>query len=90
MSEFHAEASQATASECLAHGPYVAARVGFEPTTLWTKGDESTNEPPRPTTRHLMHSLMLSRIDYCNVAFAGLSAVATQFHSARGGHQHSC
>ena len=49
MSEFHAEAPQATASEGLAQGPYVAARAGFEPTTLRTKGDESANEPPRPT-----------------------------------------
>ena len=47
--EFHAEAPQATASERLAQGPYVAARAGFEPTTLRTKGDESTNEPPGPT-----------------------------------------
>ena len=23
-------------------------RAGFEPTALWTKGYESTNEPPRP------------------------------------------
>ena len=30
-------------------GPCVAARAGFEPTTLWMKGNESTNEPPRPT-----------------------------------------
>src|SRR6218665_2499167 len=28
---------------------YVAARTGFEPMTLRTKGDESANEPPRPT-----------------------------------------
>ena len=39
-------------SEGLAQGPYVAARVGFEPMTLRTKGDESTNEPPRPTVYH--------------------------------------
>ena len=26
--------------------PYVAVRAGFEPVTLWTKGNESTNEPP--------------------------------------------
>ena len=39
--EFHAEAPQATASEGLAQGPYVAARAGLEPTTLRTKGDES-------------------------------------------------
>ena len=48
VSEFLAEALQATASERLAQGPYVAARAGFEPTTLRTKGGESTNEPPCP------------------------------------------
>jgi len=31
VSEFHAEASQATASEGLAQGLYVAATAGFEP-----------------------------------------------------------
>jgi len=36
--EFHAEAPQATASYGLAQGPYVAARAGFEPTTLQLKG----------------------------------------------------
>ena len=50
MSDFHADAPKETASEGLAKGPYLAARAGFEPTTLQTKGDESTNEPPRPTT----------------------------------------
>src|SRR6218665_2535520 len=49
QSEFHAEAPRATASEGLASGRYVAARTGFEPTTLRTEGDKSTNEPPRPT-----------------------------------------
>jgi len=39
----HAEALQANASEGLTQGPYVAAREGFEPTTLRTKGIESTN-----------------------------------------------
>ena len=34
----------------LAQCPYVAARMGFEPTTLRTKDVESTNAPPRPTT----------------------------------------
>ena len=48
LSEFHAEVPQAIASEGLAQGPCVAARVGFEPATLRMKGDESTNEPPRP------------------------------------------
>src|SRR6218665_1979539 len=49
VSEFHAEAPLAAASEGFAQGPYVAARAGFEPMTLRTKGDESTNKPPRPT-----------------------------------------
>jgi len=44
VSEFHAEVPQATASEGLAKGPYVASRTGFEPTILQTKGGESTNE----------------------------------------------
>ena len=45
--EFHAEALQATVSEGLAHGPYVA--VGFEPATLRTQGNDLTTEPPHPT-----------------------------------------
>ena len=49
VSEFHAEASQATASEGLAQSPYMAARAGFEPATLRTKGVESINEQLRPT-----------------------------------------
>src|SRR6218665_124060 len=44
----HAEAPQATASEGLAQGPYVAASAGFEP----AKGIDSTNAPPRPTQRY--------------------------------------
>ena len=34
-------------SEGLAQGPYVAARVGFEPTTFRTQDIELTTEPPR-------------------------------------------
>ena len=34
VSEFRAKAPQATTSEGLAQGLYVAARVGFEPTTF--------------------------------------------------------
>ena len=45
----HAEALQTTVSEGLAQDPYVAARVGIEPTTLRSKGIDSTNAPPRPT-----------------------------------------
>ena len=54
VSEFHAEASQATVNEELAKGPYVAARAGVEPTTLRAKGDESTNKPQRPTTYYVL------------------------------------
>src|SRR6218665_412724 len=49
VSEFRDETSQATASEGHTQGPYVAARAGFEPATVRTKGVESTNETPRPT-----------------------------------------
>src|SRR6218665_1459436 len=45
---FTTEAPQATASEGLAQGPYVATRAGFEPATLRTKSVESTNGLPRP------------------------------------------
>ena|SRR6218665_3342546 len=41
---------QLRVSEGLVQGPYVAARAGFEPTTLRTKGAESTNEPHAPNT----------------------------------------
>ena len=51
VSEFHPEKPQATANEGLAQGPYMAARVGFEPTTLRMKGVESTSDPPRPTNK---------------------------------------
>ena len=49
MSEFHAEAPQAIVSEALAQGPYVAAKAGFEPTTLLSRGIDSTNAEPRST-----------------------------------------
>src|SRR6218665_1721980 len=45
MSEFYAEAPQATASEALAPGPYVAATAGFKHATLRSIGIDSTNEP---------------------------------------------
>jgi len=32
----------------LAKGPYMAARVGFEPTTLRTEGTKLTTDPPTP------------------------------------------
>src|SRR6218665_3377491 len=57
VSEFHAEVTWTTVSEELAKGPYVAARPGFEPTTLRSTAIDSTNEPPRPT-------IVLSEIHY--------------------------
>ena len=54
MSEFHTEAPQTTATEGLAQGPYMAARAGFETTTLQTKGNESTIEPPRSFHKHYL------------------------------------
>ena len=48
--EFHGEAPQATVSEGLAQGPYVAARAGVEPMTLRTKGVDCTNAPHTPHT----------------------------------------
>src|SRR6218665_2100122 len=41
---------QATAAKGLAQGPYVAARAGVEPTTLWLRVIISTKAPPRPST----------------------------------------
>src|SRR6218665_1194780 len=48
VSECHAEAPQATVSEGLAQGPYVAARVGVEPTTIRLRVIDLTSAPPRP------------------------------------------
>ena len=65
MSEFHAEAPQATVSQGLAQGPYVAARAGFEPATLRTRVDESTSEPPRSNIQHdvIISSLVPQKCD---------------------------
>src|SRR6218665_996871 len=46
--EFTRRCAQATVSEGLAQGPYVAARAGLEPTTLRSKGVDSTSAPRRP------------------------------------------
>ena len=59
MLEFHAEAPQATVNKGLAQGPYVMSKAGFEPTTLQTKGDASTNEPPHPTNVILLLLLLV-------------------------------
>ena len=47
------EVPQATVSEGLAQGSYVAARAGVEHMTLRMKGVESTNAPPTPHVYHL-------------------------------------
>jgi len=44
----HDEALQATASEGLAQGPYVAVRAGFEAAIIRSKGIDSINASPRP------------------------------------------
>ena len=61
----HAQALQATVSEGLAQEPYVAARARFEPMTLWSKGIDSTNAPPRPNVGHtsLLVGLILMALD---------------------------
>src|SRR6218665_3509577 len=66
VSEFHAEAPQATAGKGLAQGPYVAARAGVEPTTLRLKVIDSTNAPPRPTMYVCMYVCM------CNIVCVGV------------------
>ena len=45
----HAEALQATVSEGLSQGPYMADRAENEPTTLRSKGVVSANGPPCPS-----------------------------------------
>ena len=50
----HTEALQATVSEGLAQGPYVAARLGFEPATFRMQATEPTTEPPCPTVIIIM------------------------------------
>src|SRR6218665_86965 len=58
----HAEALRVTASEGPAQALHVAARAGFEPATLRSKGIDSTNEQPRPTPGW-MHEWMDIDID---------------------------
>ena len=78
MSEFHAEAPQATASEGLAQGPYVAARARVEPMTLWVKGVDSTNAPP------MSHwHIHVSHVKLCRVVFQDGSFLVRK--SQRGG-----
>ena len=38
-------------SQGFAQGPYVVARVGFEPAIFRKQGTELTTEPPRPTNQ---------------------------------------
>ena len=47
---------QATGSEGLARGLYMAAGMGFEPANFQTQDTEPTTEPPSPNM-HSPHSL---------------------------------
>jgi len=42
-------------SEALPQGPYVAARVGFEPAALLAQDSKRTTEPPSPTSSGKFH-----------------------------------
>ena|SRR6218665_1892529 len=59
-------------NEGLAQGPYVAARVGFEPATYQTEGTEPTTEPlrmyapPYMQTYIVLHAHMLTYVHYDN------------------------
>ena len=66
VSEFHTLGQQATASEGLAQGHYVAARAEFEPTTLRTKGDESNQWATMPQTSdpHFLISKFLTMAEF--------------------------
>ena len=54
--------AQATVSKGLALGPYVAARVGVEPTTLRLRVIDLTNAPPRSTMTYEKELLSLFKI----------------------------
>src|SRR6218665_2114541 len=58
--EFYAETPQATASEGLAQGPYMAARAGVKPMTLRTKHVDSTNAPHTPHIYTVIYLITLS------------------------------
>ena len=80
MPEFHAETPQATMSEGLAQGPYVAARAGVKPMTLRTKGVDSTKAPPRPTiscrNRKCKPTSTLRLIDYPEYAIQNVENIS--------------
>src|SRR6218665_259433 len=60
--------AQATAGKGLAHGPYMAARAGVEPTTLRLRVIASTNAPPCPTKYNVgLHYNRLAAS--CDVSF---------------------
>ena len=64
VSEFRVEVPQAIVSEGLAQGPYVAVRAEFEPTTLWSKGIDSTNAPLHPTIQQVNHWTLITYPQY--------------------------
>jgi len=54
----HAEAQHATVSEGLTQGRYVAARAGFKPATLWSKGIDSNMRHHAPLYGPCNHNLL--------------------------------
>ena len=77
----YTEALQATVSEGLAQGLYMAARAEFEPTTLRSKGIDSTNAPPRLTkNKHLTNYI------WCSIIFDKINIKAnTMLKAVRNG-----
>src|SRR6218665_2401911 len=69
-----AEALQVIVSEGLAQGPYVVARVGFEPMTIWLKGIDSINVPPCP-----IKSCLKYVVDVCYSCFTYLMLVVIRY-----------
>ena len=63
----HAEALQATASELLAQGPYVVARVGFEPATLQAPNLPLSHHAPRGDVSRSPMNELTHRVWYCCV-----------------------
>ena len=60
--------AQATVGKELAQGPYVTARAGVEPTTLWLKVIDSTKAPSRPIRECLRAMSVMGK--WCKVMTA--------------------
>ena len=84
----HAEALQATASEGLAQGPCVSARVGFEPATVRTEDTELTTELPRTTTRMNVCACVCASVCECVISF--LSVLYVSYSPKKLQNDHLC